>query len=82
MTMPPEPDPIRQAQGLIADAIAILDPVLRADMERLDAMKHLREVKLESKVKAVREALDNLDLAHGELIKLLIDATTHIEPRP
>ncbi|MHC2536999.1 hypothetical protein [Bradyrhizobium diazoefficiens] len=67
-------NPIEQAQGLIADAIAILDPVLRADMERLDAMKHLREVKLETKVKAVKEALDNLDLAHGELIKLLIDA--------
>ncbi|MEY9428119.1 hypothetical protein ABH975_003434 [Bradyrhizobium ottawaense] len=74
MTQSPSPDPIRQAQGLIADAIAILDPVLRADMERLDAMKHLREVKLETKVKAVKEALDNLDLAHGELIKLLIDA--------
>lgn len=76
-----EPNPVAQAQGLIADAIALLAPVLERDTERLEAMRHLREVKLETKVKAVREALDNLDLAHGELVKLLLDPTIFIEPR-
>ncbi|MEY9184684.1 hypothetical protein ABIG06_006232 [Bradyrhizobium sp. USDA 326] len=82
MTKPPEPNPVEQAQGLIADAVALLAPVLERDTERLEAMRHLREVKLETKVRAIKEALDNLELAHGELIRLLTDPTMFIEPRP
>ncbi|WLB24971.1 hypothetical protein QIH85_24120 [Bradyrhizobium japonicum] len=65
-------DPVQRAQGLIADAIAILHPVLEGAEDRLDSMKHLTEVKLQERARLVKEALDYLDLAHGDLIKILM----------